>query len=492
MLFTYLARELRSRSKQAIVIAAGLGIGIALVITVSATSAGVKAAQGQVLHSLYGVGTDITVSQTAAAGSGGPQRFSFGGTPGGGTRPTAGTHFSRNTLSPTPGSATLAVTTVTQIAKVSGVVAASGGLSLNDTSISGTFGSFGGFGGGTTSASSGTPPPVSFSSFSVVGVQPNTNDVGPLTNAEVTSGRPFTSADNTSKVAILSSSYAVQNKLTLNSTITVAGTKLSVVGIASLPSGSTTDVFLPLGEAQTLAKLPGKITTVYVSAASASDVNAVTSAIQKAFPKATLTNASTLASEVTGSITSASTLATKLGLWISVAALAVAFLVAALLMMAAVSRRVREFGTLKALGWRTRRVVGQVMGEGLVQGVVGGIIGIGLGIGAASVVSAVAPGLTATEGSPVTTGGGFTGGGGFGSGGFGGGSGFGGSTFPRRTGGFATDLPRTVLVHLTAPIQGGSLLLAIGLAIAGGLVAGAFGAWRAARLRPAAALRRVE
>jgi ABC-type antimicrobial peptide transport system permease subunit len=30
-----------------------------------------------------------------------------------------------------------------------------------------------------------------------------------------------------------------------------------------------------------------------------------------------------------------------------------------------VSRRVREFGTLKALGWRTRRVVGQVMGEAL-------------------------------------------------------------------------------------------------------------------------------
>jgi ABC-type antimicrobial peptide transport system permease subunit len=49
-----------------------------------------------------------------------------------------------------------------------------------------------------------------------------------------------------------------------------------------------------------------------------------------------------------------------------------------------------------------------------------------------------------------------------------------------------------VAVHLTAPVQGGTLLLAIGLAIAGGLIAGSFGAWRAARLRPAAALRRVE
>ena len=91
---------------------------------------------------------------------------------------------------------------------------------------------------------------MSFSSFTVVGVQPNTDGVGPLTPAEVTTGKGFTSADNTSKVAVLASSYATQEKLKVGSTINVAGTKLAVIGIASLPSGSTTDVFLPLGEAQ--------------------------------------------------------------------------------------------------------------------------------------------------------------------------------------------------------------------------------------------------
>jgi putative ABC transport system permease protein len=35
------------------------------------------------------------------------------------------------------------------------------------------------------------------------------------------------------------------------------------------------------------------------------------------------------------------------------------------------------------------------------------------------------------------------------------------------------------------------LLLAVGLAILGGLLAGAIGGWRAARLRPAEALRSV-
>ncbi len=483
MLFTYLARELRRRSKQAIVIALGLGIGVALVVTVSAAAAGVKTAQGQVLHSLYGVGTDVTVSQTATAGSGGPQRFRLGG--GTGTRPTAGTHFSRSTLAPTPGSATLASSTVSTVAKVPGVTAASGGLSLDDTSISGTFGSFGG-----QSSSSGGPPPVSFSTFTVVGVETSSSSVGPLTSSEISSGRAFTAADNTSKVAIVSSSYATQHSLKVGSSIAVAGTKLAIVGIASLPSGATTDVFLPLGEAQSLAKLSGKITTIYVSAAGANDVSSVAAAIQKAMPKATITTSATLANDVTGSLSSASTLATKLGLWISVAALVVAFFVAALLMMAAVSRRVREFGTLKALGWRTRRVVGQVMSEGLVLGIAGAILGLGLGIGGAALVSAFAPGLTATVSPLNATGGGF--------GGFGGGGNFTGGSFPGAgTGGAGrrfnpATLSQSIPVHLSAPLQGDSLLLAIALAIAGGLVAGAFGAWRAARLSPANALRKVE
>ena len=75
---------------------------------------------------------------------------------------------------------------------------------------------------------------------------------------------------------------------------------------------------------------------------------------------------------MTGSLASASSLATNLGRWLSVAVLVAAFGVASVLTMAAVSRRVREFGTLKALGWRSRRIVGQVMGESLAIGVLGG------------------------------------------------------------------------------------------------------------------------
>ena len=79
MFFTYLRRELRRRARQASIIAIGLALGIGLVITVTALSSGVKNAQSEVLHSLYGQDTDITVTKTPAAGSFNPGSFGFRG-----------------------------------------------------------------------------------------------------------------------------------------------------------------------------------------------------------------------------------------------------------------------------------------------------------------------------------------------------------------------------------------------------------------------------
>src|SRR5258707_15892918 len=85
---TYLRRELRRRMRQSILVALGLALGIGLVVTVTAASAGVRKAQSDVLRSLYGVGTDITVTgkapkprlPTSGPGKGG-QTFEVG--PGG-------------------------------------------------------------------------------------------------------------------------------------------------------------------------------------------------------------------------------------------------------------------------------------------------------------------------------------------------------------------------------------------------------------------------
>ena len=78
MYWTYLRRELSGRTKQTAIVAIGLAIAIALVIIVNSLSAGVRDAQSEALASVYGVGTDLTVtgaqSEPSQSGEGGAAR----------------------------------------------------------------------------------------------------------------------------------------------------------------------------------------------------------------------------------------------------------------------------------------------------------------------------------------------------------------------------------------------------------------------------------
>jgi ABC-type lipoprotein release transport system permease subunit len=466
MFITYLLRELRRRMRQAIFIAAGLALGVGLVITVTAASDGVSATQGTVLHSLYGVGTDVTVTQSPAAGSGGGTRFNFAG---GGQQP-AGTSFSRDILAG-GGLGTIKSSSVTTVSGLKDVSGAVGALVLNDVKLSGTLSAGGGQPGAQGGSGGSGSGSISSSSFTVTGVDPGDDSLGPLASGTITAGHNFTTAESDSNVAVVDSDYASAQNLKVGSSMTVAGQTFTVIGVVqAAQGGSSAGVYIPLARAQSLANMPGEVNTIYVSAASAADVSAVSGEISRALPTATVTNSSDLASEVTGSLSSASTLANNLGKWLAVAVLAAAFGLASIMTMSAVSRRVREFGTLKAMGWNSRRIIRQIMGEALVIGIVGGAAGVAIGYGAAALVQALAPPLTAsTAGASGGTGG--TGG-----------------RFARAPSAAA----HTVSVHLTAPVTLGAVALAVVLAIAGGLIAGSFGAWRAARLRPAAALARVE
>jgi ABC-type lipoprotein release transport system permease subunit len=468
MFITYLLRELRRRMRQAIFIALGLALGVGLVITVTAASNGVSATQGTVLKSLYGVGTDVTVTQAPTAGSGGGSQLNFRGS----LSSQQGTNVSRNILAG-GGLGTMkssAVATVSSLKEVSGAV---GSLTLNDVTLSGTFGANGGGapGGAGGAAGSGGTASGSFNtnSFSVAGIDPSNDSLGPLSSGTITAGHSITAAESDQNVAVVDSNYAKSQNLKVGSKISVAGTSFTVVGIAAAAQGVTdADAYVPLARAQSLASMPGEVNTIYVSAASASDIAAVSSEIAKAMPTATVTTSSDLASEVTGSLSSASTLANSLGKWLAVAVLAAAFFLASILTMSAVTRRVREFGTLKAIGWNSGRIIRQIMGEALIIGVIGGVVGIGIGYGAAAIVQAVAPPLTATAGTGAST--------------------------ASRADGFArpaASAAHTVSVHLTAPVTLGVVGLAVLLAVLGGLIAGTFGGWRAVRLRPAAALSRV-
>ncbi|MDT0566364.1 ABC transporter permease [Streptomyces sp. DSM 3412] len=490
MFFTYLRRELRRRRKAALVVASGLALGIALVIVVSSVSSGMEKAQGTVLQSLYGLGTDMTVTKAAAApGENGGERprFEFD------AQDDDSDEQQSSDLVRVQGFQTLASSTVTEVGEQEGVAQAVGGLSLQVIKVDGQFrqGQFqqdegaGGQqqGGPGAGQNGGTGQPqgrvegggaeFDVDNYSVYGTDVTEPALGPLTSSKITSGRTFKTSETNAKVVVADKSYAKEKELKVGGSVTINSVEYEVIGIATPDSGdAAANLYMPLKQAQTLSDSQDKVTTIYVRASDSQQIDSVKAAIQKNISGTTVTTSADLADTVSGSLSTASDLASDVGRWLSIAVLVAAFLVAGLLTSSAVSRRVREFGTLKALGWKSGRVTRQVVGEAVVNGLVGGVLGIALGLGGAYVVTAISPTLQAEV---AATGGGFGGGPG------GGGPGGGGQA-----------ASKALEVALTAPVSVTTIGTAVGLAVAGGLTAGAFGGWRASRLRPADALRRVE
>jgi len=396
-----------------VIVAVGMAIAVALVIVVDALSAGVRDAQREALASVYGVGTDLTVTGAQAEpgeGSGMPQ-FDFG-EDAGSTDEDGTTTLSQSRLMPDIARGTLEASTVDAAAGIDGVVAAVGALSLTNMTFDGELPSppsgadesarpepaegdaggpaAGGFGGGS----------FGIDSFSVLGIDAAaaTQSAGPLSSTAVEQGRGLGSADAGQRVAALDASYASSEGLSVGDTIEVGSEEFSVIGVLSSTSSTAdtaADVYIPLDVAQELSGLGEAVSTVYVQAAAADAIGDVRSALEEALPDAAVRSQSELASTVSSSLSGASALITTLGTWLSVIVLVVAVALAVLFTMSGISRRTRELGTLKAIGWSNRRIVGQVTSESVVQAVIGGVGGVAIGLVGAAVVALIAPTISA-------------------------------------------------------------------------------------------------
>jgi len=487
MFFTYLRRELRNRRKQTVVVAIGLAVAIALVIVVNAVSTGVRNAQSEVLESVYGVGTDVTVRQSPGGpGEGGGRSIELGAPMG----TALDTRVEEDHLTTAMGAMPFGDAALEKISGLDHVSAVAGALDLQNLSFSGeTPGAPTDSGEGGDSGESGSQSfsaPLQIEQFTVTGLDPAAAAVGPLTTAEVTEGRTLEADDK--NVAVVDSAYATSEDLAVGDKITVGGKDLKVVGIVASSSGegvaTTADVYVPLAVAAALADLTDQVTDVYVQVDSAENVEAVATAIEAALPDASVSTQSDLARGVTGSLATASALVGTLGTWLSVIVLAAAFGLAILFTVSGVNRRTRELGTLKAIGWSRNRVVGQVAGESLVQGLIGGAAGLALGALAVWAVNLAGITLNGASGEGLALGGpvgppeGVPQDGALPSSGFG---------VP--VGGLADAANSAVDVVLQAPVSLWIVLAAVGLAVLGGLLAGVVGGRRAARLRPVEALR---
>jgi putative ABC transport system permease protein len=489
----YLLAEIRRRRGRTALTALGLAVGIGLVVMVGALSAGLDDAQEEVLEPLTGVGTDLSVSRPiavpddeGAAGAGNPfealsageqrrlqqenrehnQTFNFGelGEP--------GDRFSEDSFLSTDLS--FPASAVERITELDKAEDAAPSLTLNATHVEGVIPESGatpplgaaahGSGGGGFGGGGG----FEFESLPVSGVDVRNPELAAVTPDQITRGRYLSDTPNRARgEAVVDLAYARQNDIGVGDETDVAGEEFEVVGLASPPlGGDSTDVYVELGQLQALWEREGRVNGIRVRAESADAVAALEDAIAERLPGADVVTASDLADRVGGSLEDADNLSSKLGTALAIVALLAAFLIATLLTLSSVQKRTRELGTLKALGWRQRLVVRQVTGESLVQGALGGLLGAAIGVAGAAIVDAIGPTLEASVEQQS--------GGGFG---------------PFGQGNVAAG---TTDVVLGAPVDVGLLVLAVGLAIVGGLLAGAAGGLRAARLRPAEALRSAE
>ena len=493
---SYIAAELRRRKGRTLLTALGLAVGVGLVVTVSALSTGLDDAQDKVLKPLTGVGTDMSVTRPLKlSGNGGfaglsqkerdqlraengPVQIGLA------NRGKPGTHFSDDNFIAT-GQLSFPESQVAKIAALDGAKDAAGGLTLTALHIEGTVPKqtdqpqVQQFGPGSAGAQQPGPPRnIDAQPMTVTGVDVSKPTLGAISPSQITTGS-FLNAGS-AREAVVNTSYARRKNLRVGSTLTLKGKKFDVVGLARTPlGGQAADVYVKLDQLQSLSGRKGRVNVIYARAASTDDVKTLASSVRHGFTGAQVTTSKELADRVGGSLKDTKSLTEKLGKALEIVGLLAAFLIASLLTLSSVTKRIRELGTLKALGWRQRQVVRQVTGESLAQSILGGVLGAALGIGGAALITAIGPELEASVAGPAAAG--PTAGPGPGGG-------------PGLIGAFGQGQVTSGTTHvaLTAPVGAELVLLAIGLALAGGLLAGAVGGLRAARLRPADALRHID
>ncbi|HWD25126.1 MAG TPA: ABC transporter permease, partial [Acidimicrobiales bacterium] len=303
------------------------------------------------------------------------------------------------------------------------------------------------------------------STYTVGGVDPKSPNIGLVTKAQVTSGTWFTS--NPADEVLVNTAYASTKKLKAGGRVTINAKTYKIIGLVNPTlTGNISDIYFDRATLQTLSTNSARVNEVLVSVQHSSDVAAVSAQIKKALPGAQVLTQKALANQVSGSLADAKKLANTLGTALAIVVLIAAIVIAALLTLSSVAKRVREIGTLRAIGWTRGQVVRQIVAETFGIGVLGGLLGIGIGFIISAIVGGVGPGLSVTASGLRV----------------------GASSLSKQLG-QSTAASTQSIVHLTSPIHLSTILIALGGAIVGGLLAGAAGGWRASRLAPAVALR---
>ncbi len=276
----------------------------------------------------------------------------------------------------------------------------------------------------------------------------------PILPTNITAGSNLQAGD--SGDVLLSENNSAYFGAGVGDSVSILGQSFTVVGIYSPSSVSDTQtLYMSLSDAQAVTNNTGYITSLTVFAQNSGDVSSVASAISTLHPELTVTTAqdreSTLSTEESGYTTALATAnasdskTNSTAIEEIVVVVLATSLIVLFVMLYTVKERTKEIGTLKAIGFSNSTVMSQFMLEGILLSVIAGVVGIAIGsIAAPTISSLLLPSVSGTT----------------------------------RFGGLA-------VASLTPEL----VLLGFGVAILLGTLGSLYPAWRAAKIRPAEAMR---
>lgn len=315
------------------------------------------------------------------------------------------------------------------------------------------------------STSSSTPPQDMGSSITITG----TTDVSSIQTQGTTSltwksGAMF-DASKDEAVAVIGSTIASKNSLSVGSTFTAYGTTFKVVGIYD--SGNTFNnngVHIPLSTLQRLSDQSGSVTSVTVTVDSSDNLTSTTSAIKtKLGTNADVTNAANVAAATTTPLQSVATVA----LFSLIGAIVAGAVIILLTMLMIVRERRREIGVMKAIGASNVKIMWQFVVESITLTALSLVVGTGIGIAAAAPLTSVLVSNSSTSSASSQPG---QGGPGSGMGGFGRAS-------------------RQTVQNITASVGAMTLTAGVGSALLIAILGSAIPALMISKIKPASAMR---
>lgn len=288
----------------------------------------------------------------------------------------------------------------------------------------------------------------------VLGVDMAQTGTGPAQAADwIVNGRFFT--QNESDVIVVDRHYAAFFSLKPGEMVEVGGRPFTVIGVIEVPGGNqaaAANFYLPLADAQSLAGLTGdQINQIYVRVTEASDVETVVAASEAQLGDISAMTEQSIV-QVMGGVAQVSDRFAGVA---ALAALLGGLILTGITLSAGINLRAGEIGVMKATGWQARDVVRLFMAEGILLSLLGAALGILLGWLAVLILGQIPVDLTTLAGTTPDLG--------------------------ADVGAVAYTLP--------AYLSWNVVLLAMGTAVIGGGLASLLSARRAARLKPADALR---